>query len=99
MSGTKRLYNLDEKNYFKFFGVEEKQGTSIRSLSTHYKKILNILKDDNSFIGRDHKEFAHRAFNTLVDPILRARYILETRCACRGRSSGRLSAAPRFRGK
>ena len=78
MSGTKRLYNLDEKNYFKFFGVEEKQGTSIRSLSTHYKKILNILKDDNSFIGRDHKEFAHRAFNTLVDPILRARYILET---------------------
>ena len=46
MSGTKRLYNLDEKNYFKFFGVEEKQGTSIRSLSTHYKKILNLLKDD-----------------------------------------------------
>jgi hypothetical protein len=78
MSGTKRLYNLEEKNYFKFFGVEEKQGTSIRSLSTHYKKILNILKDDNSFIGRDHKEFAHRAFNTIVDPILRARYILET---------------------
>ena len=78
MSGTKRLYNLDEKNYFKFFGVEEKQGISIRSLSTHYKKILNLLKDDNSFIGRDHKEFAHRAFNTLVDPILRARYILET---------------------
>jgi len=78
MSGTKRLYNLDEKNYFKFFGVEEKQGISIRSLSTHYKKILNLLKDDNSFLGRDHKEFAHRAFNTLVDPILRARYILET---------------------
>tara|TARA_B110001454_G_scaffold78635_1_gene76075 strand:+ start:128 stop:592 length:465 start_codon:yes stop_codon:yes gene_type:complete len=41
-------------------------------------KRLNLLKDDNSFIGRDHKEFAHRAFNTLVDPILRARYILET---------------------
>ena len=78
MEILKHLYNLDEKNYFKFFGVEEKQGVSIRSLSTHYKKILNLLKDDNSFIGRDHKEFAHRAFNTLVDPILRARYILET---------------------
>ena len=78
MSGTKRLYSLDEKNYFKFFGIDEKQGISIRSLSTHYKKILNLLKDDTSFIGRDHKEFAHRAFNTLVDPILRARYILET---------------------
>ena len=78
MSGTKRLYNLDEKNYFKFFGIEKKQGTSIRSLSTHYKKILNLIKDATSFIGRDHKEFAHRAFNTLVDPILRARYVLET---------------------
>ena len=28
MSGTKRLYNLEEKNYFKFFGVEEKQGVA-----------------------------------------------------------------------
>ena len=59
MSGTKRLYNLDEKNYFKFFGIDAKQGISIRSLSTHYKKILNLLKDDNSFIGKDLETNGH----------------------------------------
>lgn len=76
MSGTRRTYNLNEKNYFKFFGIEEKQGISLRSLTTHYKKILNILKDDRTFMAREKLEFAHRAFETLVDPITRARYIL-----------------------
>jgi len=76
MSGTRRTYNLNEKNYFKFFGIEEKQGISIRSLTTHYKKILNLLKNDKTFMGREKLEFAHRAFETLVDPITRARYII-----------------------
>tara|TARA_B100001057_G_scaffold487831_1_gene571178 strand:- start:4161 stop:4700 length:540 start_codon:yes stop_codon:yes gene_type:complete len=77
MSGTKRVYGLNEKNYFKFFGIDEKHGLSVRSLTTHYKKILIILGKDNSFEGRDKQSFAKRAFETLADPILRARYILE----------------------
>ena len=77
MSGTKRTYNLEEKNYFKFFGLEEKQGISVRSLTTHYKKIVSILNEDETFIGRDKKMFAQRAFETLADPISRARYVLE----------------------
>ena len=77
MSGTKRIYGLNEKNYFKFFGIEEKHGLSVRSLTTHYKKILMILGKDNSFHGRDRQSFAKRAFETLADPISRARYILE----------------------
>jgi hypothetical protein len=77
MSGTKRTYNLSEKNYFKFFGIEEKHSISVRSLTTHYKKILFILKDDPTFLGNATKLFAERAFNTLVDPILRAKYIVE----------------------
>ena len=77
MSGTKRVYGLNEKNYFKFFGIEEKHGLSVRSLTTHYKKILTILSKDNSFHGRDRQSFAKRAFETLADPISRARYILE----------------------
>ena len=77
MSGTKRVYGLNEKNYFKFFGIDEKHGLSVRSLTTHYKKILIILGKDNSFEGRDKQSFAKRAFETLADPISRARYILE----------------------
>ena len=77
MSGTKRIYGLDEKNYFKFFGIDEKQGISVRSLTTHYKKIIAILKKDTSFEGISRLEFAKRAFETLADPISRARYILE----------------------
>ena len=49
----------------------------MRSLTSHYKKIVSILKDDNSFLGNDKQRFADRAFETLVDPISRARYILE----------------------
>ncbi len=79
MSGTKRIYGLDEKNYFKFFGIDEKQGISVRSLTTHYKKIIAILKKDTSFEGVSRLEFAKRAFETLADPIHRARYILEQR--------------------
>ena len=77
MSGIKRIYGLEEKNYFKFFGIDEKQGISVRSLTTHYKKILTILKKDSSFTGQDRLAFANRAFETLADPIARARYILE----------------------
>lgn len=77
MSGTKRTYNLEEKNYFKFFGLPEKQGISVRSLTTHYKKIASMINDETSFISRDKKLFAQRAFETLADPISRARYILE----------------------
>lgn len=76
MSGIKRIYGLEEKNYFKFFGIDEKQGISVRSLTTHYKKILTILKKDTSFTGQDRLSFANRAFETLADPIARARYIL-----------------------
>ena len=36
-----------------------------------------ILGKDNSFHGRDRQSFAKRAFETLADPISRARYILE----------------------
>ena len=53
MSGIKRIYGLEEKNYFKFFGIDEKQGISVRSLTTHYKKIITILRKDASFIGQD----------------------------------------------
>lgn len=77
MSGTKRVYNLEEKNYFKFFGIEEKQDISVRSLTTHYKKIVTLLKQDNKFLSKDKVAFAHRAFETLADPISRATYILE----------------------
>lgn len=77
MSGTKRVYNLEEKNYFRFFGIEEKQDISVRSLTTHYKKIVTLLKDQNEFLSKDKVQFAHRAFEALVDPISRARYILE----------------------
>lgn len=77
MSGTKRIYNLEEKNYFKFFGIDEKQDISVRSLTTHYKKIILLLKDQNEFLVRDKVQFAHRAFEALVDPISRAKYILE----------------------
>lgn len=77
MSGTKRTYNLEEKNYFKFFGLPEKQGISVRSLTIHYKKIVAILKENDTFISRDKLKFAQRAFETLADPISRARYILE----------------------
>ena len=76
MSGIKRIYGLEEKNYFKFFGIDEMQGISGRSLTTHYKKILTILKKDTSFTGQDRLAFANRAFETLADPIARARYIL-----------------------
>ena len=79
MSGTKRVYNLEEKNYFKFFGIDEKQDISVRSLTTHYKKIVTLLKENDGFINRERIDFAHRAFETLVDPISRARYILENK--------------------
>lgn len=79
MSGTKKTYNLGSKNYFEFFNIEVRQGLSIRSLSTHYKKVASILKQDNSFIGITRLAFAERAFHALSNPIDRARYILEMR--------------------
>jgi molecular chaperone HscB len=77
MSGTKRTYNLTEKNYFRFFGIEEKHNISVRSLTTHYKKIISILNETNTFVSREKMTFAKRAFDTLVDPISRAKYIIE----------------------
>jgi hypothetical protein len=77
MSGTKKIYNLTEKNYFKFFGIDEKYGISVRSLTTHYKKVVAILKEDTTVLGNDKLMFAERAFNTLADPISRARYLIE----------------------
>lgn len=77
MSGIKRTYDLEEKNYFKFFGLIEKQGISVRSLTTHYKKIVSILNENDTFINRDKKIFAQRAFETLADPISRVKYLLE----------------------
>ena len=77
MSGIRKTYDLAEKNYFKFFGVNKQQNLSVRSLTTHYKKILTILnKEEDSFYKREKIEFATRAFETLVDPILRAKYII-----------------------
>ena len=78
MSGIRKTYDLTEKNYFKFFGVKEQQNLSARSLTIHYKKILTILSNENDgFYKREKLDFANRAFETLVDPITRARYILE----------------------
>ncbi len=78
MSSIRKTYNLNEKNYFKFFGINEQQGLSVRSLTIHYKKILTILNNENDgFYKREKLDFSNRAFETLVDPIMRARYILE----------------------
>jgi len=78
MSGTKRNYDLNEKNYFKFFGIKQKHNISVRSLTTHYKKILTILKNsEDSFSNREKIDFATRSFETLADPISRARYLIE----------------------
>lgn len=78
MSGTKKSYNLNEKNYFKFFGIQQKQNISVRSLTAHYKKILTILKnEEDNFSNREKIDFATRSFETLADPISRARYLIE----------------------
>jgi len=77
MSGIRKTYDLAEKNYFKFFGVNKQQNLSVRSLTTHYKKILTILnEEEDSFYKREKIEFATRAFETLADPISRAKYII-----------------------
>ena len=77
MGGIRKTYDLAEKNYFKFFGVKEQQNLSVRSLTTHYKKILTILNEEtDSFYKREKIEFATRAFETLADPIPRAKYII-----------------------
>lgn len=68
MSSIRKTYDLTEKNYFKFFGVNEQQNLSVRSLTTHYKKILTLLnKEEDSFYKREKIEFATRAFETLAD--------------------------------
>jgi molecular chaperone HscB len=77
MSGTKKTYNFESKNFFEFFNIEEKFGISTRSLNSHYKKIVGILSKDNSFISQDRLSFAGRAYNTLLNPIERARYIIQ----------------------
>ena len=77
MSGTRKKYDLNEKNYFKFFGIATKQNISVRSLTTHYKKIITMLNnEDDSFFKRDKLEFATRSFQTLADPITRAKYVI-----------------------
>ncbi len=77
MSGTKKTYNFDSKNYFEFFNMEEKFAISVRSLTSHYKKVVAFLSNDNSFITRDRLSFAGRAYHTLLNPIERARYIVQ----------------------
>lgn len=80
MSGTKKTYHLDSKNYFEFFNIEEKFSISARSLTTHYKKVSAILREeqkkDNNFLVREKIIFAQRAFETLLNPLERARYII-----------------------
>lgn len=80
MSGTKKTYNLDSKNYFEFFNIEEKFSISARSLTIHYKKVSAILiaqlEIENNILVRDRITFAQRAFQTLLNPLERARYII-----------------------
>lgn len=80
MSGTKKAYNLDSKNYFEFFNIEEKFSISTRSLTNNYKKVSEILREhlelENSILVQDRISFARRAFQTLQHPLERARYII-----------------------
>lgn len=80
MSGTKKTYHLDSKNYFEFFNIEEKFAISLRSLTTHYKKVTTILSEkiqhETNILARDRLLFAQRAFETLHHPLERARYII-----------------------
>lgn len=82
MSGTKKTYHLDSKNYFEFFNIEEKFDISGRSLATHFKKVSAILRaelreDHNNIMILDKLSFAERAFDTLLNPLERARYIIK----------------------
>tara|TARA_R110001606_G_scaffold7787_6_gene34126 strand:- start:3659 stop:4198 length:540 start_codon:yes stop_codon:yes gene_type:complete len=77
MSGTRKKYDLNEKNYFKFFGITEKQNISVRSLTANYKKIITILNSEpDNFFKREKMAFSTRSFETLVDPITRAKYLI-----------------------
>lgn len=83
MSGTKKTYHLDSKNYFTFFNIEEKFDLSTRSLATHYKKVSAILRQQlkestSDFLIKDRIAFSERAFQTLLNPLERARYIIST---------------------
>jgi hypothetical protein len=77
MSGTKKTYNFDSKNYFEFFNIEEKFAISVRSLTAHYKKVVSFLSTDDTFTNRERVSFAGRAYHTLLNPIERARYIVQ----------------------
>lgn len=83
MSGTKKTYNIETKNYFELFGMEEKFSISQRSLTAHYKKVTTYIRKelrsaDNSatqILLADKLQFAEKAFQTLLNPLERARYI------------------------
>lgn len=76
MSGLKKAYNTESKEYFDLFGLEEKYAISIRSLTSHYKRVSSAMKKDNSFLENDRMNFIKRAFDTLSNPIERAKYIV-----------------------
>lgn len=77
MPGTRKTYNFFEKNYFLLFGFDTKFNISMRSLNNQYKRMMMILKNDNSILAYDKKDRVTNGFNTLHDPISRARYLIE----------------------
>lgn len=84
MSGPKKTYNIESKNYFEFFGMEEKFSISQRSLTAHYKKVSAYIRSEikatdsteMQVILNDRLSFANDAFQTLLNPLERARYII-----------------------
>lgn len=85
MSGTKKTYKLNVKNYFDFFGIEEKFSISVRSVTNSYKKITAALKEDatsadlpNKILIQDKLMFADDALKTLLNPLDRALYIIKS---------------------
>jgi len=77
MSGTKRVYDIDSSEYYKFFGIEQKFSISVRSLTSHYKRICGILSKEGDVIKNNKLSFAKTGFETLLNPISRAKYILK----------------------
>jgi len=49
----------------------------MRSLTSTYKQMMGILRNDNSTLAYEHLERVKNGFNTLHDPITRARYLIE----------------------
>lgn len=77
MPGTRKIYNFSEKNYFLLFGIEAKFNISMRSLNNQYKRMILILNNDTSIMSYDKQDRVTNGFNTLHDPISRAKYLIE----------------------